>query len=384
MSTSLVNPMPPFDPDGANVAQNWKTWLADFKTYLIASNIMDKKRQRALLLHQAGQRVREIFRQLPNTREDDDFDTTVKKLTSYFEPQKNKLFKVYTFRKTVQGPNETLDQFHQWLGTLAENWEFHDLKFEIQVQIVIGGRSTRLRKQALRDPKYTLKDMLLEGRRAETSAQQAADIEGQLSNQVVNTVRKHSTPKSSRNTNFPPRKSRFKCGGQFPHKGHPCPAKQQICRKCGATGHFAKCYKGKQPTRSRPISKKETIRGMTEKESSDIDNTSDNGTKSNSSDDYLYAIHTADPKHPEVFVKVKGSKFKVTVDTGSTTDVIDQDTFKKLQGIKLKSTNVKAYPHNWWRPNEDIQLQLFMLPRTVVAVFLALKQLKNWDSSVCI
>ena len=91
---------------------------------------------------------------------------------------------------------------------------------------------------------------------------------------------------------------------------------------------------------------------MTQNESSDIDNTSDNEITSNSSDDYLYVIHTADPKHPEVFVKAKGSKFKVTVDTGSTIDVIDQDTFKKLQGIKLKSTNVEAYPYNSDKPVE--------------------------------
>ena len=66
----------------------------------------------------------------------------------------------------------------------------------------------------------------------------------------------------------------------------------------------------------------------------------------------LYEIHTAYPKHREVFVKAKGSKFKVTVDTGSTIDVIDQDTFMKLQGIKLKSTNVKANPYNSDKPVE--------------------------------
>ena len=70
---------------------------------------------------------------------------------------------------------------------------------------------------------------------------------------------------------------------------------------------------------------------MTQNEPADIDNKSDNEITSDSSDYYLYAIHTADPKHPEVFVKVKDSKFKVTVDTGcSTIDVIDQNTFKKL------------------------------------------------------
>ena len=49
---------------------------------------------------------------------------------------------------------------------------------------------------------------------------------------------------------------------------------------------------------------------MTQKESSDIDNTSDSETTSDSSDDYLYAIHTEDPKHPEVFIKVKAVNSK--------------------------------------------------------------------------
>ena len=88
---------------------------------------------------------------------------------------------------------------------------------------------------------------------------------------------------------------------------------------------------------------------MTRRNLRTLTTASDNGTASDGSDDYLYAIHTADPKHPEVFVEVKGSKFKVTVDT---IDVVDQDTFKKLQGIKLKSANVKAYPYNSDKPAE--------------------------------
>ena len=40
------------------------------------------------------------------------------------------------------------------------------------VQMVIGGNSSRVRKQ----PKYSLKDLLLDARREETSKTQAADI----------------------------------------------------------------------------------------------------------------------------------------------------------------------------------------------------------------
>ena len=94
--------------------------------------------------------MREIFRNLEETGED--FDTAVAKLNDFFEPQKNRLFEVYKFRQAVQGQSESLDQFHTRLRTLVTNCDFHDAEFEVQVQIVIGGRSNRFRKLALRDP----------------------------------------------------------------------------------------------------------------------------------------------------------------------------------------------------------------------------------------
>ena len=56
--------------------------------YITANGITDEKQKRALLLYQAGSRVREIFRQLPDRGEDDDYDTAVAKLNGYFGPQK--------------------------------------------------------------------------------------------------------------------------------------------------------------------------------------------------------------------------------------------------------------------------------------------------------
>ena len=52
---------------------------------------------------------------------------------------------------------------------------FLTLTLKIMEQIVIGGKSSRVRKQALRDPKYSLKDLFLDARREETSKTQAAD-----------------------------------------------------------------------------------------------------------------------------------------------------------------------------------------------------------------
>ena len=197
--------MPPFDPDtdlGADLAARWKIWLDDFNTYLVASNITNDIRKRALLLYQAGSRVREIFRNLEETGED--FDTAVAKLNDFFEPQKNRLFEVYKFRQAVQGQSESLDQFHTRLRTLATNCDFHDAEFEVQVQIVIGGRSNRLRKLALRDPDCKLADMLLAGRREETSTVQAAEIEKKIDDKSVLAVKKKTRKQEN---NIPKRKT---------------------------------------------------------------------------------------------------------------------------------------------------------------------------------
>ncbi len=76
---------------------------------------------------------------------------------------------MYTFRQAKQEQGETLDQFHTCLRTLAQTCEFSDVNFAIEQQIMVGGLSSKIRKSALKDPKYDLPLMLLDGRRDEQS-----------------------------------------------------------------------------------------------------------------------------------------------------------------------------------------------------------------------
>ena len=69
-----IQPMPQFCPEanvGASLATRWVNWQSDFEMFLMASSITDAKRQRALLLYQAGPRVTDIFRQIPNNGTDE-------------------------------------------------------------------------------------------------------------------------------------------------------------------------------------------------------------------------------------------------------------------------------------------------------------------------
>eukprot|EP00795_Rhopilema_esculentum_P010386 gene10386-biopygen12967 len=163
MSVQL-NPLPPSDPNaelGVSVAARWKLWLHNFNTFLVVSGIRDAKHQKALLLYQAGPKVREIFNQLSDVDgggDEDNFATTKAKLIEYFEPQKNRRYEVYRFRETRQGDQESLHTLHTRLRQMSSTCEFEDEDFEIEAQIILGGRSSRIRRRSLRDLTYTPKD----------------------------------------------------------------------------------------------------------------------------------------------------------------------------------------------------------------------------------
>ena len=148
--------------DGA-VGIRWKKWLTQFKNLLLALDVDDTKRQRALLLHYAGESVNEIFKTLPNTEagEDEDlFEKAATALTNYFTPKKNREYEVYVFRKAKQENGENISAFHTRLRQLAINCEFADNDREIKTQIVQNCLSHKLCMKALQNPELTLTQLL--------------------------------------------------------------------------------------------------------------------------------------------------------------------------------------------------------------------------------
>ena len=150
-SLNHILPMPIFEPksDPTNTSAHWTQSLECFHTYLVAEDIKDDTQKHAILLYQAGPEVFKIFKTLLDTGDAKDFKKAVDALTAHFEPDKNKIYQTYLFRQAKQMTTETIDQLHTRLRGLAKYCDFHDTDFEIKMQIVCNGTSTRLRKRAL-------------------------------------------------------------------------------------------------------------------------------------------------------------------------------------------------------------------------------------------
>ncbi len=198
----------------------------------------------------------------------------------------------------------------------------------------MAGTSSRIRKKALRDPTYGLKDILVDGRRDEQSAFQAREIESKdTKRDEINEV------KRTQQCHF--------CGGSYPREKGPCPAKGKDCRKCGKQNHFAKVCRGKQQQQKqqrrerRPKKRNETPKPVNPLKSKDNDSDT-------SSEDYLYTVKNK--KTPSVRVKVCKHLFDATINTGATINIIDQTTYSKMHGVNLKQTNIKAFAYTATEP----------------------------------
>ena len=99
--------------------------------------------------------------------------------------------------------------------------------------IVPHGTSSHLQKRALRDPDYTLAEMLIDGCKTQTIHAQCSGMESEFQAiQVINITKKLDS-------------TCYHCGFSYPHKDKLCPAHNATCNLCGKHGHFAKVSRSK-------------------------------------------------------------------------------------------------------------------------------------------
>ena len=151
------------------LAQRWKKWLTRFCNLMVAMDITDKARQRALLVH-VGEATNEIFETLSDTeatRDQDPFKKAHEALTKYFTPKRNREYEIYVFRQAKQESNEGIICYHTRLRQLASTCEFESVEREIETQIVQNCLSHKLRMKALGNPDLTLSQLLEAGKAME-------------------------------------------------------------------------------------------------------------------------------------------------------------------------------------------------------------------------
>jgi len=286
IALALASPIPPFQPnsDPSTTAQRWKKWTQRVDNFFIAVNIDDATSKKAMFLHLAGESVQDTFDGLvvddaPDHATDDNNVYTIARqaLDNFFSPKKNVTFEIYNFRLARQNVGETIDAYTARLRTLAKFCEFPNIDSELKSHIIQTCLSTRLRRFALSEPNWSLKELLDKARSMEAAERQVKTIEtgaNGASNSApsVAAVRGGHAKQPRRQPPPPPSSSSSRqpyngntrpsssgqtcrnCGGPYPHAGgrESCPAFGKSCSFCSKLNHFAKVCRGRQAAHRPP------------------------------------------------------------------------------------------------------------------------------------
>ena len=344
---SAIPPFPSFnvDDDPTTTGQRWTKWKKRFENFLLAMDIDDPTRKRALLLHYIGPSAFDVFETLSDTGDEKDYKTAMERLTEHFTPQRNVEYEIYLFRQARQQPQETLDQFATRLRQLASSCEFASVDKEIKWQIILSCSSSRLRRRALREPTITLKALLDLGRAMELSETQASGIESQSSTPFDEVNYTRASQRSPAREPISRSSTCENCGNAYPHpQGQlSCPARGAECRACRKLNHFARVCRSKpistpssdhRPPRrslSRETPPTNPVNSRSQRRIRHVD--SQQVPSSDSDDEYLFTLtisQVRDVSTPKAKVMVADVPLQVLIDNGASINVIDEKTYHTI------------------------------------------------------
>ena len=241
----------------------WKTWVAQFENYLVASGGTNYPvaRKKALLLHCLGKEAQRVFQNLPDHDNPpagaSEYDKALLVLEKHFGPKINVVAERYKFRQRAQRPGETAQDYVAALRELAVTCNFGAMRDEmIRDQLVKKTTSDKIREKLFMEENLTLARAIQVATRIEEAMEGAKAVTASASptptsdDNNVSAVQKNKYKKyKPANTSSmkgatdstKPKRYCYRCGSSA-HKANyeNCPALGKTCNACNRDNHFFK------------------------------------------------------------------------------------------------------------------------------------------------
>jgi len=235
-------------------------------------------------------------------------------------------------------------------------------------------QSTRLRRYALSEPSWTLKQLLDKARSMEAAERQVKTIESGTTvasssvaavrvqqprrQQPTQSYRRHAYNDNTRADDAPTQTCR-NCGGPYPHAGgrESCPAFGKSCNFCSKPNHFSKVCRSRQASQQAPTTpstrapppkaqaRPRRVRHIQQDPEHD-ESHAVSPDAINHGDDLVFSIGDQKHKQPTATVKVNGTFIRFIIDTGASVNIIEESVFAKLSNkppLQRAPSSIYAY-----------------------------------------
>ncbi|CAB4006666.1 Transposon Tf2-9 poly [Paramuricea clavata] len=351
MSTCLT-----FDAVGepATLAQRWTTWKEEFELFVTASGISDSTQKRALLLHLAGPKVRDIFNNsIPEGArgEAKDYNKAMDCLSDHFKMRKNVPMARQAFIAVKPNVGETINNFITRLQKLAEHCDYGEERDnQVRDHAISYIKDKNLKSKLYREETLTLNKLM--------------EIVGEYHDQealILLSDRVNNIQISSKN------KGRCWRCDKAGHYARECrSSRDHKCGKCGKVGHFEVCChsRSKQPETRQGTNNQSTHVGGNRgrnKKRSDVRQVTDGELpaavpEKQAYDGDYYHVFSVEDIDEENFLELKiEDKFvKIVIDSGASCNLISHEMLDFITGgkVNLSPCDKKIYAYAAVNPLE--------------------------------
>ncbi|XP_055692859.1 uncharacterized protein K02A2.6-like isoform X1 [Lutzomyia longipalpis] len=342
--------------------KNWETFKRGFLSVALATAETDKKKLKGMLLAYGGPDLREVFYQIPGADipgddDNDPYKIALKKLDEHFAPKRHDSYERQMFWSLMPEPEESLEQvilraMHQAEKCVFES-EKCDAKTSAKIDKIIMLCPEELKQKIMAKPNYDL-DVLLQYIHAYQAAKaQAKEMSKQSStigegsgsnleksdlNAVQEKKQKYGGRPKAQAGHFNTKDECSRCGRSGHTAKDPnCPAMEKTCAKCNIKGHFArKCRtrraqnlkRSNAEDASTPKSKIAKVNHVSEENDSE---------EEDGNDGFIFNVGDGDEY---IWCKVGGILIEMLIDSGSTHNIIGENTWKYLKKSGIFAQNM--------------------------------------------
>ena len=178
MANFQIPPPDILELNDGSLASNWRTWVAAWKNYTLATKLdkEEEARQVATLLAVIGKEANKVFRTFTFSSPDDakKIEPVLRKFEEYCIPRENTIYERFLFFTRDQRESETIDQYLTELRQIAANCDFESITPDqlLRDRLVTGARNAKVRENLLKEKKLTLEKAVDIARAAESTAAQ--------------------------------------------------------------------------------------------------------------------------------------------------------------------------------------------------------------------
>jgi len=372
-----------YEGDSSTIGARWTTWVELFDLYVIANNLTGKDEQvRATFLSLMGADCYQIYK--VNCKDNDNLEAIKLAMNKVLVTKRSEYTEILVFRRAVKRKDETVNDYEMRLRLLARYCNYGDkLEKEIERQFVVSCGMVEVEKECIRTDSLDLAKVLAMARGYERTANNLMGLRQPEYSSQINynnssgkeayakpkdwgQRRTQSTGNSYGQGSYASSSSGSsgrcsKCGRSAHRQGEKCNAADQKCRECGKTGHYAIQCRNKDSSRYKGSFKSSSGDGG--RTSHDDGNTTGqddrvrkrrvnmikDGNMEISTDDWENYVKFQDcveyglnmirsvggsvygHNGPRVKLVTQGREVSYLIDTGSAANVLDQDTFDRLE-----------------------------------------------------